>query len=178
MWISLWAMQVCVGKCSEVTTVNKNVVAVMLDDVLRNLEIQRDKFVLLLSDSASYMTAGTVALKLLYTKLFHVTCTAHLLHNCAEKVRSHFLDVDNLIARIKAATLKNKTRLKLFEHIGSPPLPVVTRWGSWLRVAFFYADNFLEVKSIVNRFEGQGILVVRAKEAANSSSVTESLMQI
>ena len=167
-----------VVKCSEVATVNKHVVAVMLDDALRKLEIQREKFVLLLSDSASYMTAGTAALKLLYTNLFHVTCTAHLLHNCAEKVRSHFPDVDDLIARIKAATLKNKTRRQLFEHIGSPPQPVVTRWGSWLQAAFFYADYFLEVKSVVNRFEGQGILVVRAKEAVNSSSVMESLMKI
>ena len=45
----------------------------------------------------SYMTACTVALKVLYPYLFHVTCTAHMLHNCAEKVRSYFTEVDNLV---------------------------------------------------------------------------------
>jgi len=53
------------------------------------------------------VAAGNV-LKSLYPKLFHVTCVAHLLHNCAMKVKSHFHDVDQLIASIKAATVKNK----------------------------------------------------------------------
>ena len=44
--------------------------------------------ILLLSDAASYMTACTAALKVLYPYLFHMTCTAHMLHNCAEKVRN------------------------------------------------------------------------------------------
>ena len=85
----------------------------------------------LLSDAANnYMTASSLALKLLYPNLFHVTCIAYLLHNCAEKVRSHFQDVDNLIARVKASAVKSKTRKEMFNGIGSPPEPIVTRWGS------------------------------------------------
>ena len=66
-----------------------------IDDVLKKLDIQRHNFVLL-SDAARYMTACTAALKLLHPQLFHITCMAHLLHNCAEKVRTHFQQVDNL----------------------------------------------------------------------------------
>ena len=62
--------------------------------------------------------------------MFHVTCVAHLLHNCAMKIKSHFEDVDQLLAKIKAVTIKNKTRQAKFSGIGYPPQPVPTRWGS------------------------------------------------
>ena len=47
--------------------------------------------------AASCVIACTAALKILYPQLLHITCMAHLLHNCAERVRGHFkTDVDNL----------------------------------------------------------------------------------
>ena len=145
--------------CSVVETVNQNVMCAKIDDCLRNLDIPRENFVLLLSDAASYMTA-------------------HMLHNCAEKVRSYFTEVDNLVARVKAATVKNKTRRSLFKDIGSPPEPVVTRWGTWLEAAEYYADNLTEVTKIVNSFDGDGIIVNRAKDAVNDASIAASLMKI
>ena len=63
----------------------------------RNLGINRSFFCLLLSDATKYMIAAGITLKSLYPKLFHLTCVAHLLHNCAEKIKSHFEDVDQLI---------------------------------------------------------------------------------
>ena len=63
---------------SVVTTVNQTVIAGKIDDVVRKLEVPREKFVLLLSDGASYMTASTTALKVMFPNLFHVTCTAQL----------------------------------------------------------------------------------------------------
>ena len=162
--------------CSVVQSVNQAVIAAKVDDTLWNLGVQRNNFLLLLSDAASYMTACTEALQTLYSRLFHVTCTAHLLHNCSEKVRSYYADVDNLIARTKAATVKNKSRRTLLEKIGSPPEPVVTRWGSWLTEAFYYADILPEVQEIVNNFHGDGIIVSRAKEAVNSKTIAASLV--
>ncbi len=167
-----------VADCSIVETVNQQIVATKIDDVLRKLDVERNNFVLLLSDAARYMTACTATLKLLYPRLFHVTCMAHLLHNCAEKVRGHFADVDNLIACVKALTVKNKFRRSQFAKIGSPPQPVVTRWGSWLSAAGYYAENLLEVRKIVNSFEGDGVLVTTAKAAVNSDSVATSLVKI
>ena len=164
--------------CSVVKTVNHYVVVTKLDDALRKIAIERNNFVLLLSDAARYMTACTAAIKILYTRLFHITCLAHLLHNCAEKVRGHFPEVDNLIATVKAVTVKNKRRCSKFDVIGSPPQPVVTRWGTWLNAVEYYSKNLMEVRDIVNSFEGDGVLVNRAKSAVNNCKVTESLVKI
>ena len=101
-----------------------------------------------------------------------------MLHNCAEKVRGAFADVDNLVARVKAATIKNKSRQAQFKHIGSLPELVVTRWGTWLKAADYYADNLTVVKKILNEFEGDGVLVKRANEAVNDAGIAASLLKI
>ena len=96
--------------------------------LLEILEINRNFFCLLLSDTAKYKIAAGITLKSQYPKLlFHMTCVAHLLHNCAMKIKSHFEDVDQLIAKVKAVTIKNKTRQAKFSAIGYPPQLVLTR---------------------------------------------------
>ena len=87
-----------------------NIIAQAVDDAVGNLGISRSFFCLLLSDAAKYMIAAGITLKSLYPKLFHVTCKAHLLHIYAMKIKSHFEDVDQLIEKVKAVTIKNKTR--------------------------------------------------------------------
>ena len=113
--------------CSIVKTVNQQIVTMKIGDALKKLDIQRHNFVLLLSDAARYMTACIATLKLLYPRLFHVTCMAHFLHKCAEKVRSHFQQVDNLIAKVKVVNVKNKNRQSEFNEIGIPLQPVLIR---------------------------------------------------
>ena len=66
--------------CSVVETVNQHIVAAK-SDCIKRLDTPSDKFVLLLSDAANYMTTSSAALKLLYPNLFHVTCIAHLPHS-------------------------------------------------------------------------------------------------
>ena len=56
------------------------------------------------------------------------------------KVKSHFPDVDQLVAKIKSVTVKNKTRQAQFVTIGYSSRPVVD-------AALYYANNLLEVKS-------------------------------
>ena len=153
-------------ECCVTETVNQNIICMKIDDFLHKLGIARGNFLRLFSDAVSY------------PRLFHVTCLAHMLHNRAEKVRGAFTDVDNLVARVKATTIKNKSRQAKFRHIGSSPEPVVTRWGTWLKAADYYADNLIETKKIVNEFEGNGILVKRAKEAVNDAGITASLLKI
>ena len=53
------------------------------------------------------------------------------------KIKSHFEDVNQLIAKVKAVTIKNKTRQAKFSAINYPPQPVPTRWGSWLNAALY-----------------------------------------
>ena len=84
----------------------------------------------------------------------HVNCVAHLLHNCAMRVRvrAHFKNIDEVIATIKAATIKNKNRKKDFHDAGppSPPDPVITRWATWLKGVLYYSENFPAIRTIVN----------------------------
>ena len=142
---------------------NSNIIAQAVDDAVRNLGINRSFFCLLLSDAAKYMIAAGITLKSLYPKLFHVTCVAHLLRNCAMKIKSHLEDVDQLIAKVKAVTITNKTEPEKFSAIVYSPQPVPTKWGSWLNATLYYTKNLPEVKAIVKSFVGSGILVTQAK---------------
>ena len=96
-------------------------IAQAVGDVVRNFGINRSFFCLLLSDAAKYNGCCWYNTKILYSKLFHVTCVAYLLQNCAMKIKSYFEDVDQLIAKVKAVTIKNKTRQAKFFAIGYPP---------------------------------------------------------
>ena len=86
--------------------------------------------------------ADGITLKSLYPKLFHVTCVAQLLHNCAMKIKSHFEDVDQLIAKVKAVTINNKTRQAKFSAIGYLPQPVPTRQGKLVKCCLVLRKKF------------------------------------
>ena len=57
-------------KCALIS----NIIAQVVEDVVRNLGMNRSLFCLLLSDAAKYMIATGITLKSLYPKLFPVTC--------------------------------------------------------------------------------------------------------
>ena len=157
---------------------NSNIIAQAVDDAVRNLGMNRNFFSLLLSDAAKYMIAAGITLKSLYPQLFHVTCVAHLLHNCAMKIKSHFEDVHQLIAKVKAVKIKNKTRQAKFSAISYPPQSVPTRWGSWLNAALYYAKNLPEVKAVVESFVDSGILITQAKVSLQKSGLAGQLRKI
>ena len=72
------------------SNVNSSIILHTVDDILRQLEIKRENLSLLLTDAARYMSLAGKTLKKLYPSLMHVTCVAHLLYNCAMRVRAHF----------------------------------------------------------------------------------------
>ena len=160
------------------TSADSDIVTREIDDAVRCLGIARDKFCLLLSDAARYMTTAGNLLKKLYPKLFRVTCMAHLIHNCAMEVRGNFPAVDELIVRVKALTVKNKVRRILFNVMGQPPQPVITRWTSWLNAALYYSKYLPKVNAIVENLNESGILVKRAKEASKPHNLSAQLLQI
>ena len=75
----------------------------------------------------------------------HITCIARLLHNCTMGVRDFFKAIDDVVATIKAAVIKNKDRKNGFCEAGLPssPVSVITRWATWLRAAIYTAKTFL-----------------------------------
>ena len=94
------------------------------------------------------------------------------------KIKSHFEDVDQLIAKVKAVTIKNKIIQAKFSAIGYPPQPVPTRWGSWLNAALHYAKKLPKVKTIVESFVGSGILVTQAKVSLQKSGLAGQMLKI
>ena len=151
-----------------------------MDDILRQLEIKRENFSLFMTDAARYMSFAGKTLKELYLSLMHVTCVAHLLHNCAMRMRAHLKNIDETIATIKAATIKNKNRKKDFHDAGlpSPPDPVITRWATWLRAALYYSENLPAVRTIVNNWTSAGLLVSRAKDTISVEDLVSDLIKI
>ena len=159
-------------------SVTGEVVCQLIDDAIRYLGTPRGNFLLLLSDAASYMISAGSVLKNMYPNLFHVTCIAHLLHNCAMKVRTNSPAVDELIARIKATVTKNATRRELFCEIGQPPEPVVTRWATWLESGLWYAEHLHEVRNIIDNCDGTGLILNRAKAAVADERLTQELIDL
>lgn len=159
-------------------SVNAQTILHAVEDTINFLECKCQDFCLLLSDAAPYMISAGKTLHLLYPNVFHVTCTAHLLHNCAMKVKANYINVDLLIAHLKAVTVKNSSRKATFVEIGQPPTPVVTRWGSWLESAFYFSKNFPAVKRIVEGWPGEGKIVTNAKEIVKNKALVKELTEI
>ena len=68
------------------------------------------------------------------------------------KVKSHFEDVDQLIAKVKSATDKNKAIQAKFVTLSCQPQPVVTRWGNWLNLHYIMQRIYLVSKSDCGKF--------------------------
>ena len=73
--------------------VNNSIILHTVNDILRKLQIERENFLLFLSDAARHMSLTEKTLKRLYPSLMHVNCVAHSLHNCAMRVRAHFKNI-------------------------------------------------------------------------------------
>ena len=76
------------------------------------------------------MSLAGKTLKEFYPTLMDVTCFVHLLHNYAmRQVRAFSKNVDDVVATIKAATIKNKDCKNDFGEAGlpSPQVPMITR---------------------------------------------------
>ena len=96
------------------------------------------------------------------------------------RVRAHFKNIDEVIATIKAATIKHKDCKKNFLDVGLPSLldPVITRWATWIRAALYYSGNLPAVRTIANNWTSTLLLVSRAKDAINVEDLVPDLIKI
>ena len=162
------------------STVNAQIICQIVDDVLKIYNVERNRFLLLLTDAAPYMVKAGRKLKFFYPRLSHVLCISHLLHNCCLRIKGHFKDVNSVISCVKAATVKNKSRQSLFREKGIPlpPTPVLTRWGSWLNAALYYSKHLVKVREIFFSITTGGVLVNNAKESLEVETLSRSLTNI
>lgn len=116
--------------------------------------IKFDNILLLVTDAASYMKKTASSLRILYPNMIHLTCLAHGLHRISEEVRAQFKDIDALISNCKKIFLKCPRRCEIFRDLAPdvplPPQPVITRWGTWLSAALYYAEHLpaIQVRNI------------------------------
>lgn len=134
--------------------------------ILGSIGIAPDNVVILTTDGASYMIKAAKSLQVFYPNLLHITCICHGLHRVAEEIRAIYPEVDELINQIKKVKycillfylyflqvfLKAPYRIALYKEtcqdIPLPPQPILTRWGTWLDAAIFYAENFEKIKEV------------------------------
>jgi len=135
---------------------NHTSIAKLLDKALHLLwpqGIKYDNILLFLSDAAPYMVKAGKGIKIMYSKMEHVTCLAHGLHRVAEEVRKCFPKVDQLISNVKKNFLMCPALIQFFRekapNISLPPQPVLTRWGTWLSAANYYCEHFETLKEII-----------------------------
>jgi hypothetical protein len=68
---------------------NHSTIADLFDNAMKLLwpdEIRRENILLFLTDAAPYMVKAANSLKMLYPKMVHVTCLAHILHRVAKDI--------------------------------------------------------------------------------------------
>lgn len=41
----------------------------------------------------------------------------------------------------------------MFPNLELPPKPVITRWGTWIEAAMYYADHFANIKSFLSELD-------------------------
>ncbi|XP_003742228.1 uncharacterized protein LOC100899883 [Galendromus occidentalis] len=120
--------------------------------------IKHDKVLLFVSDAAPYMKKAGAGLKVLFPKMIHLTCLAHAIHRVCEEIRVSFPEVDCLIANVKKVFLKAPSRVRVFREsapdVALPPEPIVTRWGTWISAAMYYAANLEDIKRVLEQLDG------------------------
>lgn len=101
----------------------------------------------------------------------------------AEAIRAQHPDVDKLIACVKQVFVKAPLRRMAFKeaepNLPLPPEPVLTRWGTWLKAAEYYAQNYERVRAIVHRLNPcDAQCIENAQRAFESPTIVSQLAYI
>jgi len=60
--------------------------------------------------------------------------------------------------------LRRKIFVEKCPGIPLPPKPIITRWGTWIDAAIYYANNFESVKTVINSFESEASQSIKAAQ--------------
>lgn len=144
--------------CKQLEHVNNCTISRFVNDGLRLLwpNGNENQVLLLVTDAAAYMLKAGRNLKVFYPNMVHLTCLAHGLNRVAESIRMAFPEVNSFISSVKKIFLKAPYRVAIYKNvlgIELPPEPIITRWGTWIKAAAFYANNFEGIKQVRMHFE-------------------------
>lgn len=89
--------------------------------------------------------------------MIHVTCAAHAIHRVCECARAKYVEVDRLISSVKKIFCKAPSRIRklhdMYPDLAVPPQPILTRWGTWIAAAIYYADNHNKILNVLNKLD-------------------------
>ncbi|XP_049863324.1 uncharacterized protein LOC126356379 [Schistocerca gregaria] len=110
----------------------------------------------------------------------HLMCLAHGIHRVAEEVRATLPEVNSLVSSAKKVFIKAPSRVRAFKtshpDCPLPSEPILTRWGTWISAANYYADNHRKIEEVLKGFEdSENLAIPKAKDALKNSSVLHSL---
>lgn len=135
--------------------------------------VKFERLRLLVTDAAAYMKKAGKALSVLFPTMVHVTCLAHGLHNVSDHIRMQFPAANSVIAHVKACFVKAPLRVQLFKEIlpdvPLPPEPVLTRWGTWLAAASYYAKHWDDIVRVFEQLNEKDAASIRKAKALLAS---------
>ena len=117
---------------------------------MSGVEIPFDRVRAVVSDSAAYSKQIQTPL---FPKSTHVLCLAHIVNLAFDvfKKSSDFQHVSTLISMVKSSLFKKPGRKSRFlsflreaislADVRLPPVPVSTKWNSWLEAAVYLATR-------------------------------------
>lgn len=165
--------------CKQLPATNYDTICRFVNNGLLTLSVAMNRVLLLLTDAAPYMVKAAKTLKVFYPNMIHVTCIAHGINRIAEAIRQLLPDTNKLVNNGKKAFLKAPSRISKYKEIminlPLPPEPVITRWGTWLEAALFYAENFAKFVEVVDNLEDDAECVKKLKAIVQSSSLKNEL---
>lgn len=148
---------------SELEKTNAATVSTFVNDSLMRFYAGKpfsDRILLLVTDAAPYTYASSWdQFKTFYCNLIHITCVAHGIHRICEKVREIFPNMNRLISSARKIFLKCPSRCDVYKQHMNCPLPpdvVVTRWGTWVNAAIFFATHYENFKSVMDALPNDG----------------------
>ena len=76
--------------------INSTVIIILSSNALEKYNIERHQLLMIISDAASYMIKAMKGLNQDWHKIQHAKCLAHLVHNCAMRIRAFYKYFDVL----------------------------------------------------------------------------------
>jgi hypothetical protein len=68
------------------------------------------------------------------------------------------------VSNVKNVFLKAPSRLEIFKTEASgiplPPVPIITRWGTWLEAAFYYSENFTTIQNVFSKLNPDDAVLI------------------
>ncbi|VVC34838.1 Ribonuclease H-like domain [Cinara cedri] len=153
--------------CKKLDKINHSTISRFVNDSLRILWSRGgndEKVLILCSDAAPYIIKAGKTLNVFFPNMIHISL-AHMIQRLAEKVREMYLNVNTLVSNLKKVFLKAPQRVNVYKEIMPsvplPPVPVLTRWGTWVETANFCADHFDNLKIILQKLEDKNVVSIQ-----------------